>query len=129
MKVEHIGLIVKYPIDMGKWYVENLGFKMLRCIGDNQHGASFIQDPEGNTVIEFGSLPESKPLDFHAFDPVQIHLAIECENPIQEAERLAKVGGNYLGECSGNEYPGEKVFVRDPWGLSIQLLNRKVKLY
>ena len=38
MKIEHIGFLVDNPISMGNWWVANLGFKILRQLGNDEDG-------------------------------------------------------------------------------------------
>lgn len=91
-------------------------------------GVSFLADSEGNTILEFGRLPEGPPLDSRSLLPLQLHIAIECEDPTVEAERLVHAGAELLGESPRNQQQGEKVLIRDPWGYTIQLVSRKNKL-
>ncbi len=129
MNIEHVGICVAAPISMGKWYRDHLGFKIVRSAGDDEDGVSFIVDEEGNTVLELGKLPEGPPLDGRSLLPLQLHIAVECEDPTVEAEKLAKAGAELLGESPRNKYKGEKILIRDPWGYTIQLVNRKNKLF
>jgi catechol 2,3-dioxygenase-like lactoylglutathione lyase family enzyme len=128
VKIEHIGICVSAPISMGVWYRDNLGFKIVRSTGNDFDGVSFLVDSEGKTVLELGKIPEGPPIDGRSLRPLQFHIAVECDNPTAEAERLIKAGAELLGESPRNRYPGEKILIRDPWGYTIQLVNRKDKL-
>jgi len=128
MKIEHIGICVAAPISMGEWYRDNLGFKIIRSAGDDIDGVSFVVDGEGKTILELGRLPEGPPLDGRSLLPLQLHIAVECEDPSAEAERLIDAGAELLGESPRNRYKGEKILICDPWGYTIQLVNRKDKL-
>src|SRR5512137_1946707 len=113
---------------MGKWYQDNLGFKILLSAGDDVDGVSFVVDSTGTTVLELGRLPEVPSLEGRNLPPLQLHIAIECVNPAAEAQRLIDAGAELLGESLRNSYQGEKILIRDPWGYTIQLVNRKDKL-
>ncbi len=113
---------------MGKWYRDNLGFRIIRSAGDDTDGVSFVIDGESNTILELGKLPEGPPLDGRSLLPLQLHIAIECEDPAAEVERLIKAGAELVGESPRNKYKGEKILIRDPWGYTIQLVNRENKL-
>ena len=113
---------------MGKWYQDHLGFKIVHCAGNDVDGVSFLTDDEGKTILELGRLPEGPPLDGQSLLPLQLHIAVECEDPNTEAERLLHAGAEFLGESPRNKYKGEKLLIRDPWGFTIQLVNRKDKL-
>jgi catechol 2,3-dioxygenase-like lactoylglutathione lyase family enzyme len=128
VRIEHIGMCVPAPISMGNWYRDHLGFEILRSVGDDAEGVSFIVDSAGRTVLELGKLAERPPLDPRSLAPLQLHIAIDCDDPTTEAQRLAAAGAELIGESPRNAYPGEKLLVRDPWGFVIQLLNRQSKL-
>ena len=113
---------------MGKWYQDHLGFKIIRSAGNDSDGVSFVVDDEGHTILELGRLPEGPPLNGRSLLPLQLHIAVECEDPIIEAERLFHAGAELLGESPRNSCKGEKILIRDPWGYTIQLVNRKSKL-
>ncbi len=128
MDIEHIGMCVSNPIQMGNWYKENLGFRALKVAGNDSEGVVFLVDSANKTVLEIGRLSDEPIMDFDSIAPIQFHIAVECKNPIEEGKRLVAQGAHYVGECPRNSYPGEKVFVRDPWGMGIQLVNRIEKL-
>jgi catechol 2,3-dioxygenase-like lactoylglutathione lyase family enzyme len=128
MRIEHIGICVTAPISMGEWYRDNLGFEIIQSTGNDVDGVSFVVDSEGETVLEFGKLPEAPPLDAQSLLPLQLHIAVECKDPGAEAERLVDAGAELVGESPRNSYKGERVLIRDPWGYTLQLVNRKIKL-
>ena len=129
MRIEHVGICVPAPIAMGKWYRDNLGFEIIRCAGDDEDGVSFVVDSAGQTVLELGRLPEGPPLDPHSLSPLQLHIAVTCDDPAAEAERLVAAGAELIGESPRNASKGEKILLHDPWGFVIQLINRKDKLF
>ena len=125
MRIEHIGICVVAPISMGIWYRDHLGFEIIRANGDDNFGVTFLRDKEDGTVIEIAKIPECTALDIEKHIPLQFHTAIDCSNPQTEADHLIKAGAEWIGESPYNNYPGEKLLVRDPWGYTIQLLNRQ----
>jgi hypothetical protein len=127
MKIEHIGFLVDNPISMGNWWAANLDFKILRQLGNDEDGVTFIKD-NGNTILEFGKIITKETFNFNKIKPLQIHIAIECENPEMESRRLIKNGAKLIGESQRTEYKGEMILIRDPFGAVIQLINRKNKL-
>ena len=126
MKIEHIGLLSSAPIQMGHWYNKHLGFKIIIEDGTDAEGVIFIKDDSG-TVIEIGNLSGISPVEFRSHHPLSIHLAVECSSPENKAKCLVEAGAELIGESLKNAYKGEKILVRDPWGLTIQLINRKTK--
>ncbi len=128
MRIEHIGLLVANPIKMGRWYRDHLGFRIIREIGTDSEGVIFMEDDSG-LIVEIANVSEIQSTDLTKLHPLTIHLAIECSNPEQEAQRLVVAGAEMIGESIRNEYKGEKILVRDPFGkLTIQVINRKSKL-
>ena len=128
MKIEHIGVLVKAPVSMGNWYSEHLKLEILRQLGTDEDGVTFLKDTESGTVLEFARLPEIRVTDFSAFDPLQLHIAIECDDPIGMSEALEQVGAVVVGESARAEGANERMLVKDPWGITIQLINRMNKL-
>src|SRR5512135_3290884 len=120
LNIEHIGICVAAPISMGEWYRDHLGLRIVRSAGDDVDGVSFLIDGEGNTILELGRLPEGPPLDGRSLLPLQLHIAVESEDPTAEAERLVRAGAELLGESPRDRYMGEKILVRDPWVYTIQ---------
>ena len=128
MKLEHIGISVADPIAMGKWYAKHLGFRIIMSASSKEEGVAFVIDRPDGTVLELFKLPDVPPVDVKAMQAIQLHLAIECDDPTAEADRLVEAGAEFVGECPRNAYPGEKYFVRDPWGFVLQVINRGKRL-
>jgi hypothetical protein len=128
MKIEHIGFLVPEPVSMRTWHNRHIGLEIIRMAGTDEDGVVFLRDTDSNTTIEFGRMQGYRPLDFNAFDPLQVHLAVECENPAELASVSQKAGATIVGESARNDYTNEKILVRDPWGFVLQLINRKRKL-
>lgn len=128
MSIEHIGLSVPDSHAMADWYVKNLGFTELRRGGNRHDGVSFILDQSGRTILELFNLPGVPPLRPDPEHPLQLHLAIDCDDPHAKAIELVEAGAEFIGEAPRNEYQGEKYLVRDPWGTVLQVVNRKRKL-
>jgi catechol-2,3-dioxygenase len=128
MSIEHIGLCVDEPFDMADWYVKNLNFTILKKDGSKNDGVVFIEDSKGKTILELYNAPGIERINFSSLTPLQFHIAIEVENPYEKSLDLEKVGAKIEGESIRNNYKGEKYMVRDPWGVTLQILNRKPKL-
>jgi hypothetical protein len=89
---------------------------------------AFLAGGGRKTVLELGRLPEVPSLNGRCLAPLQLHIAVDCTDPLAETERLIAVGAEWVGESHRNSCKGEKILVRDPWGYTIQMLNRKEKL-
>jgi hypothetical protein len=128
MSVEHFGLLVPAPVSMGRWYQQHLGFEILRSLGTDEEGAVFLKDGESGTVLEFGRLPGHPVADFGGFDDLQVHIAIACPDPAALAQRLEKAGARLIGEPPRAEAANERLLMKDPWNVTLQLINRKNRL-
>ena len=123
MKVEHIGLIVRAPIDMGAWYAEHLGFRVVVQNGDNSQGSAWLEDDAGTLLIELGATPTTPPLDFASMAPLQVHLAVASEDAEADSRRLQAAGATFVERCASA--PGDVILLlRDPWGMAVQLVQR-----
>ena len=128
MKIEHIGFLVSEPISMGNWYKEHLGLRIIRSFGDNEQGAVFLKDDKTGTVLEFGKLGNIPMFDYNKMDPIQIHIGIECPDPMGLAKKLELVGAKIIGASPLSEAYNERILVKDPWDITLQLINRINKL-
>ncbi len=128
MKLEHIGIAVSAPMDIARWYREQLGCKIIRKSGDNGEGGAFVLDESGNTILEFFRLKSTEPLAVKSSSPLQLHVAFESEDPWKTAERLVENGAKILSRKPEDDADPVMVLLSDPWGLSLQLIRRREKL-
>ena len=123
MKIEHIGLQVPDSAAAAAWYVEHLGFRVVRTGGAPGH-ARFIADEKGETVLEIYNNPTVPVPDYASMDPLIIHIAVLVEDLPAAVAKLLAAGGTPAGEIDGNDAGDEFAMVRDPWGLTFQLMKR-----
>lgn len=122
MKIEHFALNVKDPLSMGRWYVEHLGFVVKRRLVEPPY-THFLTDDSGTVMIEIYRQEAPLP-DYHTTHVMSLHLAIVSENVPADVERLVRAGGTLEGDL--NHLPSGDCFamLRDPWGLTLQLVSR-----
>ena len=128
MKIEHFGLIVPEPLAMAKWYEENLGFQTMRSGGDNMDGVAFVADSSGQVMLELIARRDTRPLDFAAMAPLQVHIALLSEDPAADCDRLQNAGAVMLEDNLGRGSGDRLILLRDPWGVVIQLAKRKTPI-
>jgi hypothetical protein len=128
MKIEHIGFLVSEPISMGNWYKKHLNLKIIKSFGNNEEGAVFLKDVETGTILEFGKLKEIPNFNYNELDPLQVHIAIECKDPLRLAKKLESAGAVIIGDSPKAEANNERILLKDPWDFTIQLINRVSKL-
>ncbi len=122
MKIEHFAFNVNDPNAMGRWYVEHLGFTVKRRLVDAPY-THFLADDSGTVMIEIYRQDAPVP-DYQATHVMALHLAIVSQDVPADVERLVKAGGKLDGEI--NNFPSGDCYamVRDPWGLTLQLVSR-----
>jgi catechol 2,3-dioxygenase-like lactoylglutathione lyase family enzyme len=128
--IEHIGLIVTEPVKMADWYKNVLGFNIKLCSqsDDADSCVAFITDNDNNTMLELGKLPEITPLCDSQTHHLQLHIALESDDPEKDSAYLIENGAKFIERCS-KKMPGDKLIVfHDPWGNCIQLVKRASKI-
>ncbi len=123
MNIEHIGLQVEDSAAAADWYVANLGFRIVRSGGAPGY-ARFVADEDGETLLEIYHNQSLSVPDYGAMDPLIIHIAVSVEDVPATAEKLIAAGGTLVGEIGGNDAGDELAMIRDPWGLTLQLMKR-----
>ena len=124
MKIEHLALNVKDPAGMAAWHCKNLGMNVASTNGVGW----FLADDAGHTMLEIYTSPSAAVPDYAAVDPQVLHLAFVSQDVESDRQRLMAAGANPCGEISKGPNGDAFAMLRDPWGLSIQLVKRSVPL-
>ena len=123
MKIEHVGIIMADPVAAADWYAKNLGFKIVRSAGAPAY-TRFLSDSTGHVMIEIYNNPDVSVPDYRSMDPLQLHLALCCEDVMGKRDMLIAAGATPEGEVTGTDSGDELAIVRDPWGFPVQLARR-----
>ncbi len=121
VQFEHIRINVADKEATAKWYVENVG---LKIVPSNNKEFIYVTDKDQNFMLELSSIPnlKTKYFDIHidAF-----HLAFEGHKSIKGvAEKMLANGGVQEGILYTNKIGDYVLNVRDPNGFNTQLLHR-----
>ncbi len=121
VQFEHIRINVADKEATAKWYVENVGLKIVLS---NNKELIYVADKDHNFMIELSSIPNlrNKYFDIHidAF-----HLAFEGHKSIKAvAEKMLANGGVQEGVLYTNKIGDYVMNIRDPNGFNTQLLHR-----
>ncbi len=123
VRLEHIGLNVADPIKAAKWYVDNLGMKVLRE-GPPPINGRFLGDADGNMMLElYHNPPEAVP-NYAAMDPLLLHVAFMVEDVEAMRGKLLAAGATAVDEVTTTPAGDKLAMLRDPWGLAIQFVRR-----
>jgi catechol 2,3-dioxygenase-like lactoylglutathione lyase family enzyme len=123
MDIEHIGYMVRQPAAAARWYVENLGMRVVRT-GGPPADAHFLADGSNHVMIEIYNNPAARVPDYAAMDPLVLHLAFEAADVEGECRRLLRAGATAEGEITRAPNGDVIAIVRDPWGFPVQLVTR-----
>jgi glyoxylase I family protein len=128
MRFEHTAYNVPEPVNQVKWYVENLGMKVLRA-NETAPFVHFISDSENRLTLEFYHSPNGPVPNYFEINVWTQHIAFNSSDIYAEIARLELAGAKQDGMMV--EFPNgdQVVFIRDPWGLTLQLVKRTTALF
>lgn len=127
MKIEHLALNVPDPAAIAAWYAANLGMRVVRQSGAPTY-TTFLADADGATVLELYRFDGAPMPDYAAQDPMVLHLAFTAANAVEQAKALAAAGAQPVGEPRATDDGDTLIFLRDPWGIALQLVERSAPL-
>ncbi len=123
MRVEHMGIQVADPVAVAAWYVEHLGFKVLRSM-DVEPYTHFLADSNGGMIIEIYNNPAVNVPDYASMDPLLLHLAFVTNDNERDKTRLLAAGATIAVDTITTPAGDTLTMLRDPWGYAIQLCKR-----
>jgi catechol 2,3-dioxygenase-like lactoylglutathione lyase family enzyme len=122
IRPEHIAFNVPDARAKAKWFVENLGMKIVKESGAPNFGL-FMIDPTGNMMVELYQNIDYPMLDFHNLSYNSMHFAFMVNNLSAVKKKLLSNGASF--EVEETTPAGDKVLMlRDPWGQPIQFIER-----
>jgi glyoxylase I family protein len=122
MDIEHVALNVADPVALADWYVRHLGMRIVRQV-DSGPRTRFVADRAGRTVLEVYRQQAPVP-DYAAMDPMVLHVAFKVEDVAAERRRLLDAGATAATDIVTSDNGDVMTFLRDPWGVTIQLVRR-----
>jgi hypothetical protein len=87
-----------------------------------EHIAINVSDPE--KISQWYCNPPEEVPDYPAMNPLTLHLAFYSGDLVKDYARLLNAGATSVGDPPTEEKPYGWCFMRDPWGLPIQLIRR-----
>jgi glyoxylase I family protein len=126
MDIEHIALNVADPVALADWYVHHLGMRIIRQV-DAGPRTRFIADSAGRTVLEVYRQQAPVP-DYAAMDPMVLHVAFKVQDIAAARRKLLDAGATVATDIHTTDSGDEMAFLRDPWGITIQLVRRATPL-
>lgn len=123
MNIEHMALNVADPVAMAAWYTQNLGMRVVRRLSEAPY-THFLADASDRVVIEIYHHTKAAIPDYASLDPLVLHLAFTAPDIHSTRNQLLKAGATSATEVTCTPAGDEMTFLRDPWGVVIQLVRR-----
>ncbi len=122
MRIEHIAFNVPDPRAAADWYVAHLGMRLVRSGPAPKHGR-FVADAAG-IMIELYDDPDDRHFDLRGLGAPTFHLALVSADLDADLKRLVEAGAGRIGEVNVTARNDRLAFLRDPFGLVLQLAQR-----
>jgi glyoxylase I family protein len=128
MRLEHVAINVADPDAMAAWYVAHLGMQVVRHapVPNRTH---FLADSSGQSVIEIYCNPAAAVPDYAAIAPLMLHFAFNTDDIEGEAARLTAAGATPHAPIEVTAAGDRLQFLRDPWQVTVQLVQRVKPLH
>lgn len=123
MNIEHLAINVADPVAMAAWYGQHLGMGVARKV-EGPTRTHFIADAAGRTVLELYHQTKAPIPDYRAMDPFVFHIAFLADDVAAEQRRLLAAGATSAADITTTDAGDVMTFLRDPWGVTIQLIKR-----
>jgi glyoxylase I family protein len=120
---EHIAFNVEDPVAQAKWYVDNMGFKIMYK-GNPPGNTRFVADGGENMLIELYNNKEYPVIDFTKLNHLTIHFAFMIDSMELAKEKLLKAGATLVEDITKTPSGDLVLMLRNPWGLPIQFVQR-----
>lgn len=123
MRLEHIAFNVADSAAVAAWYAENLDMRIVRAFAEPPY-IHFLADSAGKSLIEIYSNPLGEFIDYRQHHAVTYHLAFAVDDMDATRQRLVAAGATLDGDIDNRANGDRLAFLRDPWGIAIQLVQR-----
>jgi glyoxylase I family protein len=128
IRFEHTAYNVAEPEKVADWYAKTFDMDIVRSSkeGFRPH---FVADKQRRFCWEFYCRGGDPIVYQRGVSAWSQHVAFTCDDMMAERERLVAAGGTADGDVTRFPNGDAVCYVRDPWGLTIQLVHRATPLY
>ncbi len=127
MRLEHIAFNVSEPAALAAWYEAHLDMRVVRTLDEPPY-IHFLADSAGKSLIEIYSDEQGAVIDYSGHHPVVFHLAFAVDDMEATRQRLVQAGATLDGGVNDRPNGDRLAFLRDPWGHTVQLVQRVQKM-
>jgi catechol 2,3-dioxygenase-like lactoylglutathione lyase family enzyme len=122
-RFEHVALNVPDPVAMAKWYTDNLGMKVVRS-GPDPIFTTFLADSGMHMMMELFHNAEYPLLEPAKIHPMAIHFAFVTPDIGKTQSQLLASGAVVVDSLRKTASGDQVLSLRDPWGWTIQFVQR-----
>jgi len=122
VKIEHIAFNIPDPRAAADWYVANLGMRIVRAGAEPKHGR-FVADDAG-VMFELYNDAAAPHTGLAGIDVAALHVALASADIEDDVARLVAAGAAQIGGINTTPAGDRLAFLRDPFGLTLQLAQR-----
>jgi len=122
IRFEHIAINVSDAPKVVEWYVKNLDLVVMRAMNEPPY-MTFLADRGRNMMFEFYQQPVGV-CDYAHMHPATFHIAFTVDDIEAARARLIAAGATAEGEISTTPAGDKLCSLRDPWGMTLQLVMR-----
>lgn len=123
MIFEHFALNVNNVDEVVAWYTQFVGLKVVNAQKEPPF-MTFLADSSDRVMLELYYRPDEKITDFTQQHFLTFHLAFVSENAEEAKDKLIAEGATFVAEVK-KEDGSHLIMLRDPWGMPLQLCQRK----
>lgn len=123
MNIEHFAINVVDAVAMADWYVRHFGMRIVRSI-DEAPFTRFLADESGRVVVEMYAHTKAPVPDYGSMNPLMFHIAFSVTDVAETLKRLLAAGATSAGPVTTTPAGDMMSFLRDPWGVALQLVKR-----
>jgi catechol 2,3-dioxygenase-like lactoylglutathione lyase family enzyme len=127
VRPEHLALNVADSRTTAKWFVANLGMKIVREGGAPTFGM-FVSDLNGQMMLELYQNTDFPVIDFTKISHMSIHFASVVPDVAAARDALLGAGSKVAEDVTKTPAGDEVLMMRDPSGLPIQFVHRAVPM-
>ncbi len=128
MRFEHTAYNVQDPEAVAAWYAKTFDMDIVRASKEGLK-PHFVSDKERRLTWEFYNNPAGAIHDQSKISQWTQHVALAVDDVSSVRAQLLAAGCTPEGEVGTVQGGDAACFVRDPWGLCLQLVKRIKPLY
>jgi len=126
MKLEHVAINVPDPAGQAQWFVDHLGMRIVMASPTSPY-MHFVADDVG-TMLELYNNPVAPMPDYANVNPFNLHFAYTSADIEADRDRMVAAGATLVTEVTTTAAGDKLLFLRTPWQVPFQFVQRKKPL-